>query len=292
MLFNQMLISQGIPLESTLVLRHRPTEPELNRIFPMLVGERPDLFRTYESAQNEKLEGAMAGMIGTGYIASFIANGAGKALYVGCSKIDAAQPIAFEQYWEMPGNVELRSLGMSGFRGERSTILWFNLVPMDFYGHWKGKLIVDWPPPERSWWRRAHKNEFPIRAVLEESAFDVAMKDWREIDLSWAELSMLPARWRAKLSEWRAVYYIFDKSDGRGYVGAAYGSENLLGRWLNYAASGQGGNRLLKQRDPQNFHFSILERVSPDMESDDVIRLEATWKDRLHSRAPHGLNDN
>ena len=69
-------------------------------------------------------------------------------------------------------------------------------------------------------------------------------------------------------------------------------AENLLGRWLNYAASGHGGNRLLRQRDPQHFRFTILERVSPDMYAEDVIRLESTWKERLHTRAPHGLNDN
>lgn len=67
---------------------------------------------------------------------------------------------------------------------------------------------------------------------------------------------------------------------------------NLLGRWRNYAASGHGGNRLLRQRDPANFRFSILQRVSPDMDPADIVRLEATWKARLHTRAPAGLNDN
>jgi hypothetical protein len=38
--------------------------------------------------------------------------------------------------------------------------------------------------------------------------------------------------------------------------------------------------------------FTILQRVSPDMEAEDVIQLEATWKKRLHTRPPHGLNDN
>jgi hypothetical protein len=292
MLFNELLISNNIRLEDVLVLRHRPTEPALNRIFPMLVGERPDLFRTYESAQNEKLERVMAGMVGSGYVASFIAHGPGRALFTGVSKIATVKPISFEEYWQKPGNIELRSLGMTGVRDERPSVLWFDMIQVDFHTSWIGKLIVDWPPPERSWWRRAHKNQFAVHAILEESAFDVAMKDSREIDLTWAQLAVLPTRWRAKLAEWRAIYYIFDKSDGLGYVGAAYGSENLLGRWLNYAASGHGGNRLLRQRDPQNFHFSILERVSPDMEADDVIRLEATWKERLHTRAPHGLNEN
>ena len=54
----------------------------------------------------------------------------------------------------------------------------------------------------------------------------------------------MPKRWQATLAEWRGIYYIFDVSDGRGYVGSAYGTDNLLGRWRNYAASGHGGNRI------------------------------------------------
>ena len=81
-------------------------------------------------------------------------------------------------------------------------------------------------------------------------------------------------------------------ADGKAYVGSAYGENNLLGRWLNYAARGHGGNRLLRGRDPTGFRFTILQRVSPDMEATDVIRLEATWKQRLHTRHPCGLNDN
>ena len=188
----------------------------------------------------------------------------------------------------------MKKFGMTGFTGGdgRSSILWFDLVLTDFYNSWKGKLIVRWPPPERSWWRRAHRNEFPVLAVLEDSAPDAAMPDWDKISLTWEQLAVLPTRWRSALAEWRGIYYIFDVSDGKGYVGSACGRSNLLGRWQNYATSGHGGNRLLRQRDPRNFRLSILQRVSPDMDENDVIRLEATWKERLHTRAPYGLNDN
>lgn len=103
---------------------------------------------------------------------------------------------------------------------------------------------------------------------------------------------ILPKRWQAKLAEWRGIYFIFDTSDGKGYIGSAYGAENILGRWRQYAASGHGGNRMLRKRDPQKFRFTILELVSPIMEADEVIRRESSWKDRLHTRQPYGLNDN
>jgi hypothetical protein len=289
---NDLLRNKGIDPENVLVFRHRPTEPELNEIFPLLAAERPDLFKVYEQVQTEKVEKSMSSMVDVGYVASFIAHGAGKALFIGLSKIAGSKPMSYSQYWNVPANLELQSLGMRGMNNNRSSVLWFDLKPANFYQDWKGKLIVDWPPPERSWWRRAHRNEITIHAILDEGALDWTMKPWNTIDFGWSELGMLPTRWRAALSEWRAIYYIFDTLDGKGYVGAAYGKENLLGRWLSYAASGHGGNRLLRKRNPQSFRFSILERVSPDMDADEVIRLEATWKERLHTRIPYGLNIN
>ena len=107
--------------------------------------------------------------------------------------------------------------------------------------------------------RRAHQNVFPIQAILEESALDTDMPNWDQIDLGWDELRILPNRWRFALSQWRAIYYIYDETDRKGYVGSAYGDENLLGRWLNYARSKHGGNKLLRERDPRNFRFSILQ---------------------------------
>jgi hypothetical protein len=102
----------------------------------------------------------------------------------------------------------------------------------------------------------------------------------------------MPGTWRAALQQWRGVYLIFDRSDGMRYVGSAAGHDNLLGRWQNYMATGHGNNRLLRHRDPASFTFSILQRVSPDMNPADVVAIETGWKLRLHTLDPHGLNLN
>ena len=68
-------------------------------------------------------------------------------------------------------------------------------------------------------------------------------------------------------------------------------SGNILGRWLDYAKTGHGGNKDLRRRNSDQFRFSILQRVSPDMDPADVIRFEGTWKDRLHTRE-FGMNCN
>lgn len=85
---------------------------------------------------------------------------------------------------------------------------------------------------------------------------------------------------------------IRDLKDGLAYVGSAYGKENLLGRWQNYARSGDGGNRLLKNRKPEQFQFSILERLGPDLEMTDIVAVESSWKKRLGTISPGGLNSN
>lgn len=291
---NDLFISKGVDPQHILVLRHRPYEPELNKVLPWLAAEKPDVFNAYQQTQGEKLEKVMASMNGSGYVASFIGHEPGKALFIGLYSIGKTKPLTLKQYWQVPAHTEMKAFGMHGFTGEnaRHSILWFDLVLTELFASWKGKLVVGWPPPERSWWRRAHRNDMPVLSILEDSALDAAMPEWDAITLSWEELGVLPSRWKSALSQWRGIYYIFDNSDGKGYVGSAYGEANLYGRWLNYAARGHGGNKLLKERDPRNFRFSILQRVSPDMNAGDLIKLESSWKERFHTRLPFGLNDN
>lgn len=199
---------------------------------------------------------------------------------------EVSQPIG------VPANIDMRAFGMRGFlKGDRESVLWFDLGPTDFYKEWKGRLVVDWPGSERSWWRWADRNCFLVSIIHEQSILDAAMPRWDEMRFTWGELKVLPSKWKAALSQWRGIYFIFDEGDGKGYVGSAYGTENILGRCLSYAARGHGGNKELRKRNPERFRFSILQRVSPDMQPAEIIRLESSWKDRLHTRE-FGMNEN
>lgn len=293
---NDLLSKIGINPEAVILLRHKPWETQLAKVLPWLASEKPHLFNTFQSSHGIPLERAMQKLENRGYIASFIGHEAKKALFIGLYTIGSSRPLTIDQFWKIKANQELRdTFGMHGFTdlGNRKIIQWFNLELMpSFYSDWKGKMVVGWPPPERSWWRRAHNNKMPILSLHEESLLDPPMPKWNEIELTWEQLKYLPTRLKSALAHWCGIYYIFDTSDRKGYVGSAYGEYNLLGRWLNYVQSGHGGNHLLKGRDPANFHFSILELVTPTMEADQIIQLENSWKNRLHTRNPHGLNDN
>lgn len=289
--FQDLLVGQKLDLQRVLVLRHRPLEADLNKVLPWLAAERPAVFNAYQQTQTKQVEVEMARAT---HVAAFIGHEPGKALFVGLYSMNGSKPITPKQYRKIPAAVELEAFGHFD-PSPPSSILWFDLVLTDLCADWKGKLVVRWPPLDKNWHRWAHKpnNAMPVLAILDESQLDAAMPDWDAIELTWEQLSVLPTRWKLRLQEWRAIYYIFDTSIHKGYVGSAYGKENLLYRWeKGYGATGHCGNRLLRECDPKNFRFTILQRVSPDMDADDVIRLENSWKNRLHTRHPHGLNDN
>ena len=288
---NQMIQLGGIDLRDVLVFRHRPYEPELNRIFGWLAAERPDLFDCYQSTHAARTESALRR---AKYLASFIRHSPGTALFVGLYEVAEIKAVPIQVALARPAHRELMSLGMTGYKATdgRETVLTFTMPLLDWHSDWRGRLIVRWPGLERSWYRWADRNEFGVEAIAEESLLTPAMPPWDEISLAWNELAVLPASWRAALSQWRGIYLTLDQSDGRQYVGSAYGVENILQRWLNYARTGHGGNKLLRALDPANLRFSILHRVSPDLPDADVIRIEATWKERLRTRAPYGLNEN
>lgn len=293
---NDLLRKQAIDPAKVLVFRHSPKETELRRVLPWLAQEQPEVFNAYQQTQGPTVQRAMERLSGDGHVASFIGHEPGKALFVGLYAIGTTKALTLDEYWRVPAYVEMSKFGMRGFTREdeekRRTILWFDLQPQSFYPYWKGKLTIDWPGKELSWWRHADRNEMAVLSILEESALAPPMPEWDRINLTWEELDVLPASWRQALSQWRGIYLISDASDGKGYVGSAYGADNLYGRWKDYAMRGHGGNRHLRDRDPRNFRFCILQRVAPDLAPNEIVSIENSWKTRLNTECPHGLNGN
>jgi hypothetical protein len=75
MTLNDLLRIKGFDLKQVLVMRHRPTEPGLNKILPWLATQRPDFFNAYQQTQGPKEERAMQK---AEFVASFIRYGPGK----------------------------------------------------------------------------------------------------------------------------------------------------------------------------------------------------------------------
>lgn len=257
-------------------------------MLPWLVEERPELWLAYQRIQWESLQRAM---LKADHIASFIGQEPGHATFAGIYRIGPAELLDYAGYQAFPGNSELEALGMSGRAPDMPHCHAFELDLLEHYRKWTGRLTITWPKPYQSWWRWAGRGSFQVDTIEPESRFKRGMPDWRDLVLAWNELGCIPPSWKALLSNWRGIYLIHDCERGWGYVGSAGGADNILGRWLNYAATGHGGNRELRRSNPEALRFSILERTSPDFDLAELVALENSWKQRLHTRE-FGLNAN
>jgi len=282
----KLLSDSGIEPESTLVLRHRPLQPQIRKELMWFASENQEVYNAYQQCQSPRVERQMQQ---AWHVASFIGHEPGHALFVGVYANGTPRKVSQNWRSRNPGFRILMSMGLTNAPRE---CLFFDLNLTTALAHWQGKLVIKWPGREVSFSRWAHKNSgFDVAVIHEESILVRGISDWRSLVLKWDELERIPRSWRAALNEWCGIYYIFDSVSKKGYVGAAYGKENLLGRWLSYARTGHGGNRQLRKINPAGLRFSILERLSPDTPASEVIACENGWKERLHTRK-FGLNDN
>lgn len=101
--------------------------------------------------------------------------------------------------------------------------------------------------------------------------------------------------WMTTLANVKGVYVITDRSNGKLYVGSAYGKEMIWSRWAEYVRTGHGGDVELKKLPfshiQSNFQYSLLEIFEPNVDDKTVLAREAFWKEVLDSRN-HGYNRN
>lgn len=105
--------------------------------------------------------------------------------------------------------------------------------------------------------------------------------------------------WKTALSSVKGVYLICDKSNGKKYVGSAYGEIGIWSRWACYMGSGHDWNdELTKMIDEKgieyarmNFKFSLLEIMAMNTADDTIIARESHWKSVLLTRE-YGYNKN
>jgi|SRR5579871_1026830 len=105
--------------------------------------------------------------------------------------------------------------------------------------------------------------------------------------------------WKAALENVKGVYLVADKTNGRMYVGSAYGQFGIWARWSCYIETGHGWNdeltRLIRQKGIEyarsNFKFSILELFTMKTADGEVCDRESHWKKVLLSRE-FGYNRN
>lgn len=167
----------------------------------------------------------------------------------------------------------------------------YDLQELEAYQDYRNRLIIQWKT--RGWWQ---KKDLDIYEILPATVAQL-FPGYQEVLLSFEALKKIFADdrahrdWKAALKSNAGIYRIVDLSTGEIYIGSAYGREGIWGRWQNYAKTGHGGNKRLKERDPKNFQWSIVRTASTAMSERDVIRIESLEKEKHGSRAI-GLNEN
>lgn len=126
-----------------------------------------------------------------------------------------------------------------------------------------------------------------------------------DINLDFSELESIVLRqkldWRTALENVKGVYVIFDRSNGKKYVGSAYGEYGVWSRWSVYAGTGHGFNNeltsLIKKKGIQyarkNFRFCLLEHRPSRTDDLIILEREKYWKEALlSSHLEFGYNRN
>lgn len=294
---HDVLTRAGIEPSDVNVMLHSPREGDLLEHLPGLVSTRRKAMETFQAAHSKNAERALSK--GRPWVASFVKTGAGR--------MNGSSAMLFAGLYRNPGPKQMpredieahpEVLWLHHTFGSFAEILspgwthwtWFDLELSDQLSDLQGRLVIE-TRLTQSYVRLAENIDAPVLAIHQESRFESAPPSWREMTLRAGILQALPETWANRLREWRGVYLIVDESDGQRYVGSAYGEENILGRWQQHIAGEVGVTSALRRRDPKNFRFSILELTSPTAMNDDVIAVENSWKERLHSRV-FGLNEN
>lgn len=169
-----------------------------------------------------------------------------------------------------------------------------------------GRLKIRWPRSGRAKSRilENYINEYEVSEILKEEYTGEVFCGYERInhDFHILESIFLSAKpdWKAALENVKGVYLIMDKSNGKKYVGSAYGDAGIWSRWSCYMGNGHGHNdeltKLIKKQGMeyarQFFRFSLLEYRPMKTDDSEIISRESYWKEALLSRGEFGYNAN
>lgn len=177
---------------------------------------------------------------------------------------------------------------------------YFNLERLDILKELEGRLIIDWGNAARSWHQ---KGTTAKEIVAIQSKQKLSFEGFENLVLSFRELkeivedSIVYENWHTALASVYAIYLIVDTTNGKQYVGSAYGENGLLGRWSIYVKTGHGNNKKIIEavcQYPEQyefFQFSVLQILPKNITDEEIIKIEGLWKNKLQTRK-FGMNDN
>lgn len=167
-----------------------------------------------------------------------------------------------------------------------------------------GRMIIDYKKEFRQSYvlLENYYNDLNISEILKEPYRIDQFPGYENVIIDYSLLKeiikMNELSWKTALSNIKGVYLITDKTNGKQYVGSAYGENAFWNRWSDYAKNGHGNNkelkRIISENDIEyalNFQLSILEIRSAIVDDELIIEREKHWKNMLMSKE-FGYNEN
>ncbi len=181
----------------------------------------------------------------------------------------------------------------------RDRYFFHQMEEINFLSEFKNRLIIKWTNPSANYGRWIDDDRFEVYSIKLKCDNNIGKlpNNYFEINLSYRVLQKLfdysidNFEWHNYLTKRSGVYLILDKSDGQQYIGSAYGILGFWGRWQDYATTGHGGNNGLKNKNFNNFEFSILYETLNTIDKEKIIDIETKFKNNLGTKV-HGLNNN
>jgi len=274
--------------KDTILVRHK--DKKVN-IFELIDQNH---FEFYQSTQNKNTFDKAK------YMIVFIGLESTKALFYNIYKINGTKDLEFN---EIPKGFKNICPWWTPEYILEKQLKWYNLEPLTGFEDLKQRLIINWGQGTLAWVQKYNeKNTKEIIEILP-TGYVKEFYDYLDFTLSYNELKKISEypeankRWIDKLSSVNGIYLILDKKTGNQYIGSAYGTNGIWGRWNNYVKNYHGGNKQLielLEKDNNyysNFQWTILETLPANLTKDKVISYENMYKEKLGTRA-FGLNSN
>jgi hypothetical protein len=145
-------------------------------------------------------------------------------------------------------------------------------------------------------------NQFKLVEVRRDEYQVIDFPGYEDVNIPFETLKLIiemkDRSWKSALSSVQGIYLISDRTNGKLYVGSAYGEDNFWQRWSSYVKTGHGNNKELKDIYNlegydyfNNFTFSIIEVYKNTTDFTEIIKRETHWKNLLMTRE-FGYNNN
>lgn len=181
----------------------------------------------------------------------------------------------------------------------------YAIKELEEYSKYVGRLKINLVKPSRgrAFYLEHHIDKMHVSEILKTPYSGEIFPGYENINHDFSKLKPIfknqKPDWKASLQNIKGVYVIFDKSNGKKYVGSAYGDFGIWSRWSCYIGTGHGWNdeltAIIKSKGysyaEQNFKLTLLEYRPMKTDDKEIIAREGYWKEVLLSRN-FGYNKN